>query len=109
MWELKGILIKKKKNISKILTITQQDTGCGIPVSEQNKLFRLFTHIAGDRRHKHLSTGLGLLLSRRLARALNGDLYLAQVVKREGQYFIYYFLFNFICLFFFSFIYFSFF
>ena len=63
-----------------------QDTGCGIPTDEQGKLFKLFTQIKGDRPNKHLSTGLGLVLSRRLARVLNGDLFLVES-SGEGSVF----------------------
>jgi CheY-like chemotaxis protein len=64
-----------------------QDTGCGIPLDEQNKLFKLFTNITADRPNKDMSTGLGLVLSRSMARALGGDLFLVHSSPGTGSKF----------------------
>lgn len=51
-----------------------QDTGPGIPLHEQPRLFEAFSRVeSADRRH-HEGTGLGLHLSRKLAEALGGTL-----------------------------------
>ena len=63
-----------------------QDTGCGIPEEEQGNLFQLFTRIAADQPNKELSTGLGLVLSRTIARSLNGDLYLVSSTPMETTF-----------------------
>ncbi|MQY08127.1 ATP-binding protein [Actinomadura macrotermitis] len=49
------------------------DTGIGIPVHEQERVFEEFYQVPGG---KPGGTGLGLTYSRRLARALGGDLLL---------------------------------
>lgn len=49
------------------------DTGEGIPVEKFNMLFQPFSQADDSTIRKHEGTGLGLVLSRRLARALGGD------------------------------------
>ncbi len=58
-----------------------RDTGIGIAAHALRELFQEFHQLeAGDGRH-YEGTGVGLALSRRLARALGGDI---EVRSREG-------------------------
>jgi signal transduction histidine kinase len=59
-----------------------RDTGIGIPANAMNELFQDFHQLeAGDGR-RYDGTGVGLALSRRLARALGGEI---EVRSHEGQ------------------------
>jgi signal transduction histidine kinase/CHASE3 domain sensor protein len=59
-----------------------RDTGIGVPAHAMNELFQEFHQLeAGDGRRYH-GTGVGLALSRRLARALGGEI---EVRSREGH------------------------
>lgn len=56
------------------LSIRVCDQGPGIRPSEQRRLFRAFHKSAHEAAHSKPGVGLGLALSRRLARAIGGDL-----------------------------------
>ncbi len=61
--------------------LSVRDTGLGIATASMSELFKEFTQLeAGDGR-RYAGTGVGLALSRRLARALGGDI---EVESREG-------------------------
>ncbi|EFI33728.1 multi-sensor hybrid histidine kinase [Desulfonatronospira thiodismutans ASO3-1] len=64
------------------LKISVQDTGVGIPVHMQEKIFEHFTQVDYSSTRRHGGTGLGLAISRSLVRLMGGDL---QVMSREGE------------------------
>lgn len=70
------------------LEIVVSDTGCGIDVDQIDKLFEPFVQADTTTTRKYGGTGLGLALSRRLARALGGDLYLGQSRRGIGSSFV---------------------
>jgi two-component system, sensor histidine kinase and response regulator len=55
------------------LYVEVQDSGPGITVEQQAELFSAFTQADNSISRQHGGTGLGLTLSRQLARAMNGD------------------------------------
>jgi len=60
--------------------IDVQDTGPGLTEEQAGRLFKAFTQAEANTSRKFGGTGLGLLLSRRLANALGGDV----VIKERG-------------------------
>jgi signal transduction histidine kinase len=60
------------------LLLRVRDHGPGVPPREARRLFRPFHKSARDAAHSAPGVGLGLALSRRLARRMGGDLRLAQ-------------------------------
>jgi protein-histidine pros-kinase len=50
------------------------DTGVGIGPEDQGSLFQAFTQLYGTPGHRHVGTGLGLHLSRKLAELMDGSL-----------------------------------
>ncbi len=68
-------------------TISITDTGLGIKPDEQTKLFQPFSQANASVTQKFGGTGLGLDLSRKLARLLGGDLILAKSTHGLGSTF----------------------
>ena len=56
------------------LQISVRDTGIGIPQEQQARLFQAFTQADSSTSRKYGGTGLGLVISRRLAQLMGGDL-----------------------------------
>lgn len=71
-------LIKKKvrfkdKKLPGVVKIRVQDTGIGVSLDKQDKLFKPFIQISGDEgTHQYCGTGLGLTISQRLVEAMGG-------------------------------------
>lgn len=63
------------------------DTGPGVPADYQKHLFDPFTQADSSMTRRHGGTGLGLALSKRLVKALGGDLYLSESEPGEGATF----------------------
>lgn len=58
------------------------DTGIGIAPSGMTQLFQAFTQVERSTTRKYGGTGLGLVISQRLAQAMGGDLW---VISRDDQ------------------------
>jgi signal transduction histidine kinase len=72
---------------SKKLVIDVMDSGVGISQESQKKLFQPFMQADTSITRKFGGTGLGLVLSRKLAQALGGDLYLSKSTEGKGSTF----------------------
>lgn len=70
-----------------LLVFSVQDTGVGISPAARAHLFSPFSQADTSNSRKFGGTGLGLALSRRLARALGGDAYLVESQEGLGSTF----------------------
>ncbi|MBY0316509.1 MAG: response regulator [Bdellovibrionales bacterium] len=71
------------------LAFSIRDTGIGIPDAERSKLFKPFSQVDLSIRKNHGGTGLGLVLSRKLAQLLGGDVSLEESkLKGAGSTFL---------------------
>ncbi|MGI9391350.1 MAG: ATP-binding protein [Boseongicola sp.] len=61
--------------------ITVEDTGIGIPEDELDSIFQEFQQVENEQDRAHDGTGLGLAITRRLVKAMGGDVW---VDSREG-------------------------
>jgi PAS domain S-box-containing protein len=73
---------------SSLVVFTIKDTGCGISASERSKLFKAFGQTRSKSSTKQQGTGLGLILSKKLAILLGGDVELKDSKPGQGSTFV---------------------
>src|SRR5579859_1646550 len=62
-----------------------EDTGIGVPIDQQSRLFQPFVQLHGGTNHKYAGTGLGLSIARRLAEMMHGSLELYSAGENQGS------------------------
>ena len=67
---------------SVLVRIEVEDQGIGISLEQQTMLFQAFTQVDGSMTRRHGGSGLGLVISKRLANLMGGD---AGMVSNEGR------------------------
>jgi protein-histidine pros-kinase len=70
----------------KTISIRIEDSGPGIPLEHQARLFEPFSRVESADRLKHEGTGLGLHLSRKLAQALGGTITLSSTPGKGSAF-----------------------
>lgn len=65
---------RKDENARSWVTMAVTDTGIGITREDQKRLFSQFTQVDTDHKRRMEGTGLGLVISQRLANKMNGNI-----------------------------------
>ncbi|MBS1969988.1 MAG: response regulator [Bdellovibrionales bacterium] len=81
-----GVKVTFRTEAQKLLC-NIQDTGVGVPVESRHKLFQPFSQVDLSIRKKYGGSGLGLILSRRLANLMDGDVILKHSEPGRGSEF----------------------
>jgi len=69
-----GIELRVAHTSEGLLQVELSDSGPGVPMSERERIFEPFEQLDGSFARRHGGTGLGLTISRQLARAMQGDI-----------------------------------
>lgn len=83
----KGVISVKASSENGELIIRVSDTGPGIPDEQSDSIFNRFHRIRNENLPYQEGMGIGLELSRSLARAMNGDLHL-ETGRKKGSCFV---------------------
>lgn len=84
----KGSIDVRYQVVDQQLCFTVKDTGPGITSSQLEQLFQPFSQGDSSIRKKFGGTGLGLVLSKKLAQLLGGDVSLVESVAGKGSTFL---------------------
>ena len=68
------------------VTIHVSDTGCGVPADKMDRIFESFAQADGSTTRRYGGTGLGLPITRQLARMMGGDVTLVSDPQRGSVF-----------------------
>ena len=85
----KGGVTLSKRSKDEEIEILVADTGIGIAQEDQGKLFKKFELIQPQDVGRPTGSGLGLYISREIARKMGGDVWLERSIKDKGSTFVF--------------------
>ncbi len=68
-----------------LVKVRVADTGIGVSLDKQDKLFQLFSQVDGSRTRQYGGTGLGLVISQKLVEAMGGEVHFYSLGEGLGS------------------------
>ena len=87
-YTLQGDVVVDVTGDDKLVTVSVQDTGIGIPAEDIPHLFQKFYRVDNSDTREIGGTGLGLYLCRRLAETMSGNLRVESEYKKGSTFFL---------------------
>ena len=81
-----GHITVRVRESGNVVWLDVEDTGIGIPLAEQMRLFRPFAQVDSGLTRRHGGTGLGLYISRRLVTLLGGHIEVLSAHERGSTF-----------------------
>ncbi len=83
-----GVLVTARLAASGEIVFAVRDTGSGIPISEQEKIFSAYGQVSASDAGRDSGVGLGLAIAQRLAVAMKGRLHIASDAGQGAGFFL---------------------
>lgn len=78
-------IVVNDREFSGILKLKVADTGIGVSLEQQDKLFQTFSQVDGSRTRQYGGTGLGLVISQKLVEAMGGEVHFYSMGEGLGS------------------------
>ncbi|MCJ8281176.1 MAG: ATP-binding protein [Rivularia sp. ALOHA_DT_140] len=78
-------VIFKEQEFPGMVKVRVVDTGIGVSLDQQDKLFQLFSLVDGSRTRQYGGTGLGLTISQKLVEAMGGEVHFYSLGEGLGS------------------------
>lgn len=85
-FSVKGTISVQLEQEGKEIVISVQDSGIGIPVDSKDKIFNKFFQVENWETRKNSGSGLGLYISKSLAKRIGGDLILESTAQKGSRF-----------------------
>ncbi|CED84853.1 multi-sensor hybrid histidine kinase [Phaffia rhodozyma] len=83
-WQIEDMSVEED---TKSVTVSVEDTGCGIPAQKMDRIFKTFSQVDASITRSYGGSGLGLVISQSLARLLGGDAWATSTLWKGSTFY----------------------